>query len=97
MEVKDIISQVESIFGRKPNKYLMQIINDGLMDIASKRLTNEDTAVTDLIGGIRYYEMPPGLLKVVSVEIKQENTNNELEFAPIRKIDRSVLTIGDES
>jgi hypothetical protein len=97
MEVKDIISQVESIFGRKPNKYLMQIINDGLMDIASKRLTNEDTAVTDLIEDLRYYEMPPGLLKVVSVEIKQENTNNELEFAPIRKIDRSVLTIGDES
>ena len=49
MEVKDIISQVESISGRKPNKYLMQLINDGLMDIASKRLTNEDTAVTDLI------------------------------------------------
>jgi hypothetical protein len=67
------------------------------MDIASKRLTNEDTAVTDLIEDLRYYEMPPGLLKVVSVEIKQENTNNELEFAPIRKIDRSVLTIGDES
>lgn len=97
MEVKDIISQVENIFGRKPNKYLMQIINDGLMDIASKRLTNEDTAVTDLIKDLRYYEMPPGLLKVVSVEIKQENTDGGLEFAPIRKIDRSVLTIGDES
>ena len=97
MEVKDIISQVESIFGRKPNKYLMQIINDGLMDIASKRLTNEDTAVTDLMESQRYYEMHPGLLKVVSVEIKQENTNGGLEFAPIRKIDRSVLTIGDES
>ena len=97
MEVKDIISQVENIFGRKPNKYLMQLINDGLMDIASKRLVNEDTAVTDLIKDLRYYEMPPGLLKVVSVEIKQENTDGGLEFAPIRKIDRSVLTIGDES
>ena len=97
MEVKDIISQVENLFGRKPNKYLMQIINDGLMDIASKRLTNEDTAVTDLIEDLRYYEMPPGLLKVVSVEIKQENTDGGLEFAPIRKISRSVLTIGDES
>ena len=97
MEVKDIISQVENIFGRKPNKYLMQLINDGLMDIASKRLVNEDTAVTDLIKDLRYYEMSPGLLKVVSVEIKQENTDGGLEFAPIRKIDRSVLTIGDES
>ena len=75
----------------------MQLINDGLMDIASKRLTNEDTAVTDLIKDLRYYEMPAGVLKIVGVEIKQENTSGGLEFAPVRKIDRSVLTIGDES
>ena len=67
------------------------------MDIASKRLTNEDTAVTDLIKDLRYYEMPAGVLKIVGVEIKQENTSGGLEFAPVRKIDRSVLTIGDES
>ena len=54
MEVKDLIFQVEALFGRKPNKYLMQLINDGLMDIASKRLVNEDTAVTDLIEGQRF-------------------------------------------
>jgi|TARA_Y100000361_G_scaffold132192_1_gene129479 hypothetical protein len=97
MEVKDIISQVEGLFGRKPNRYLMQIINDGLMDIASKRLTNEDTAVTDLLEGQRYYEMPPGLLKIVSVEVKQENTDGGLEFAPLQKIDRTAISIGDES
>ena len=97
MNVKDIISQIEGLFGRKPNKYLMQIINDGLMDIASKRLVNEDTAVTDLLEGQRYYDLPPGLLKIVSVEVKQENTDGELEFAPVQKIDRAVLTIGDES
>tara|TARA_Y100001938_G_scaffold137229_1_gene201123 strand:- start:679 stop:972 length:294 start_codon:yes stop_codon:yes gene_type:complete len=97
MKVRDIISQVEALFGRKPNKYLMQIMNDGLMDIASKRLSNEDTAVTDLMEGQRYYDMPPGLLKVESVEVKQENTSGGLEFAPIRKIDRSAISIGDES
>ena len=97
MDVKDIISQVEGIFGRKPNKYLMQIINDGLMDVASKRLTNEDTAVTDLLEGQRYYDLPPGLLKIVGVEAKQENTDGSLEFAPVRKIKRAVLQIGDES
>ena len=95
MEVKDIISQVESLFGRKPNKYVMQIINDGLMDIASKRLVNEDTAVTDIIAGQRYYDLPPGLLKIVGVEVRQENTSGEQEFAPVRKIDRTVLAIGD--
>ena len=97
MEVKDIISQVESLFGRKPNKYLMQVINDGLMDIASKRLTNEDTAVTDLLESQRFYDLPPGLLKIVGVEVKQENTDGGLEFSPLQKIDRNVLSIGDES
>ena len=97
MEVKEVISQIESLFGRKPNRYLMQLINDGLMDIASKRLINEDTAVTDLLEGQRYYDLPPGLLKIVGVEIKQENTSGELEFAPLQKIDRAALTIGDES
>jgi hypothetical protein len=67
------------------------------MDIASKRLTNEDTAVTDLLEGQRYYEMPPGLLKIVSVEVKQENTDGGLEFAPLQKIDRTAISIGDES
>ena len=97
MEVKDLIFQVEALFGRKPNKYLMQLINDGLMDIASKRLVNEDTAVTDLIEGQRYYDLPPGLLKIVGVEVKQENTDGGLEFSPLQKIDRVALTIGDES
>ena len=97
MDVKEVISQIESLFGRKPNRYLMQLINDGLMDIASKRLINEDTAVTDLLEGQRYYDLPPGLLKIVGVEIKQENTSGELEFAPLQKIDRAALTIGDES
>ena len=67
------------------------------MDIASKRLINEDTAVTDLLEGQRYYDLPPGLLKIVGVEVKQENTSGELEFAPLQKIDRAALTIGDES
>ena len=97
MEVKEVISQIESLFGRNPNRYLMQLINDGLMDIASKRLINEDTAVTDLLEGQRYYDLPPGLLKIVGVEVKQENTSGELEFAPLQKIDRAALTIGDES
>ena len=97
MEVKDLIFQVEALFGRKPNKYLMQLINAGLMDIASKRLVNEDTAVTDLIEGQRFYDMPPGLLKIVGVEVKQENTSGGLEFAPIQKMSRSAISIGDES
>ena len=39
----------------------------------------------------------PGLLKIVGVEVRQENTSGEQEFAPARKMKRDVLQIGDES
>ena len=97
MTVKQLIQRIEIAMGPAPHGYLMQLINDGLMDIASKRLVNEDTAVTDLLEGQRYYELPAGLLKIIGVEARQENTSGEQEFAPVRKIDRTALQIGDES
>ena len=76
----------------------MEITKQKLEELLSSKNTSMyNYIVTDLIKDLRYYEMPPGLLKVVGVEIKQENTDGGLEFAPIRKISRSVLTIGDES
>ena len=31
------ILQVESLFGRKPEKYMMRLINDALVDMSSKK------------------------------------------------------------
>ena len=37
MTVKTMFSQLEKLFGRNPEAYLIQLINDGLMDIANKK------------------------------------------------------------
>jgi hypothetical protein len=36
MTVKDIISQVEMLYGTKPHSYIFRIINDCLVDMASE-------------------------------------------------------------
>ena len=35
LKVKNIIEQVEKTFGRQPNSYLIQLINDSLLDMAN--------------------------------------------------------------
>ena len=36
VKVKDLIQQIEYTMGRQPEKYLVQLINDALMDMSSK-------------------------------------------------------------
>ena len=36
MKIKNLIQQVEYLMGRQPERYMMQLINDGLMDMSSK-------------------------------------------------------------
>ena len=36
MEVKNLIQQVEYLMGRQPERYMMQLINDALMDMSAK-------------------------------------------------------------
>ena len=35
MKVKKVIEQIEHIFGRQPEGYMIQLINDALLDISS--------------------------------------------------------------
>ena len=37
MTVKNVIEQIEKLFGRQSEQYMYQLINDGLDDIASNR------------------------------------------------------------
>ena len=37
MKVKDLIQQVEYLMGRQPERYMMQLINDALIDIGSTK------------------------------------------------------------
>ena len=37
MKVKRVIEQIEHIFGRQPETYMIQMINDALIDIGSTK------------------------------------------------------------
>ena len=73
MKVKKVIEQIEHIFGRQPEGYIMRIINDGLLDIAAERQHKVDDEKTDLVEDKRWYEIEDKMIDIIRVEIKDTN------------------------
>ena len=69
MTVKNIIEQVESLYGRKGHEYIKQLINDALLDIAAKKQHYTVSAKTDLASGQRWYDLPARTIDVIKVEV----------------------------
>jgi hypothetical protein len=73
MTFKNVISQLEKIFGRNSEAYLTQIINDGLVDIANKKKSYIVSSTTDLEKKKRWYELESRVLSIERVEILDTN------------------------
>ena len=73
MTIKSVLSQLEKIFGRQSEKYIIQIINDGLIDIANKKQGYTVSAFTDLEKKKRWYDLPSTVLSIERVEILDSN------------------------
>jgi len=73
MTVKNLISQLEKMFGRNSEAYLIQLINDGLIDIANKKQHYTVSALTDLEKNKRWYDLPATVLSIDRVEILDTN------------------------
>ena len=73
MTVKQIISQVERMFGRQPEKYIIQLVNDALDDIAVEKKNYLVSALTDLEQYKRWYELDDQVIDIVKVEILDTN------------------------
>ena len=73
MTVKNMFSQLEKIFGRNPEAYLIQLVNDGLIDIANKKQGYTVSATSDLEKKKRWYTLPPTVLSIERVEILDSN------------------------
>ena len=69
MTVKNVIEQVETLYGRKPYEYVKQLINDALLDISAKKQHYTVSAKTDLVSGQRWYDLPARTIDVVRVEV----------------------------
>ena len=73
MTVKNVFSQLEKLFGRNSEAYLIQLMNDGLMDIANKKGGYTVSATTDLEKGKRWYDIPEKVLSIERVEVLDTN------------------------
>ncbi len=73
MTVKSLMSQLEKIFGRQSEAYLIQLINDGLLDIANIKQQYTVSALTDLEKKKRWYDLPQTVLSIEKVEILDTN------------------------
>ena len=80
MTVKNVFSQLEQLFGRNSEAYLIQLMNDGLMDIANKKQSYLVSALTDLEKKKRWYDLPATVLSIERVEIL--DTNNRYIMIP---------------
>ena len=73
MTVKNVFLQLEKLFGRNPEAYLIQLMNDGLMDIANRKQGYTVSATTDLEQKKRWYTLPPTVLSIERVEVLDSN------------------------
>ena len=73
MTAKNIIEQIEKLFGRQPEQYMFQIMNDALDDIASHKRNNTVSKTTNLIGYDRWYTLHDDVIDIQKIEIKDTN------------------------
>ena len=73
LTIKSVISQLEKIFGRQPENYMLTLVNEGLMDIAVTKQENVVSAKTNLEKKKRWYELPSNTIDIVKVEILDTN------------------------
>ena len=93
MKVKKVIEQVEHIFGRQSEGYMMQLINDALLDIGSTKQHLLEEKSIHLDEDKRWYDISDDMIDVTRVEIK--DTNDRYVMIP-KLADSHKLLKGDD-
>ena len=73
MTVKNIIEQVEKVFGRQSEQYMYRLINDALNEISAKKQHKTADTITDLKVKQRAYSLSDSVIDITRVEIKDTN------------------------
>ena len=73
MKVKDLIQQVEYTMGRQPEKYMLQLINDALMDMSGKIQHYSTEKIQNLNSKQRWYKLDDSVVDITRVEILYNN------------------------
>ena len=74
MTPQDIIRQIEHTFGRQPEAYMMRLMNDGLIEMASKKQDYLVSAKTNLEQYKRWYGLDDQVIDIVRVDILDTNS-----------------------
>ena len=73
LTVKNVIDQVEHIFGRQPEAYMLRLVNDALLDISDKKQHYTVSASQDLVPKQRWYTLTDDMIDITKVEILDSN------------------------
>ena len=73
MTAKNIIEQIEKLFGRQQEQYMFQLINDALDDIASHKRNFTEQKSINLEQYRRWYTLTDTVIEIDRVEIKDTN------------------------
>ena len=73
MTADDVIQQIEKVFGRQPQGYMIRLINDALIDMSSKKQDYTVSAKTNLEQYKRWYALDDQVIDIVKVEILDSN------------------------
>ena len=73
MKIKKVIEQIEHIFGRQTEGYMMQLINDALLDIGSTKQHLIEEKKENLVEDKRWYDIDDNMIDIIRVEIKDTN------------------------
>ena len=93
MTAAEIIQQIEKLFGRQPQKYMLRLINDALLDIGEKKQHYTVTAKQDLVSYDRWYTLSDDVIDIIKVEIL--DTNNR--YVRIPKLTDSHRLLRDDT
>ena len=89
MTVKELMSQIELLYGRQPHMYLKRLINDGLLDMSAEVQHYKANATQDLIANQRWYGISDVMIDIDKVEIL--NSDTKYEVVPIVSNPRNIL------
>ena len=73
MKIKNIIAQIENLYGRQPQEYLLRLINDALLDMSSKIQHHTKSSKQNLESYKRWYSLNDEVIDIMRVEIKDTN------------------------
>jgi len=73
VKVKDLVQQVEYTMGRQPEQYMLQLINDALMDMSGKVQHYTTEKIQNLNSKQRWYKLDDSVVDITRVEILDNN------------------------